>query len=126
MRQFHYVLSVLLAFGALAAEAQQRGPVLGGAGRGAPQQEAQQSQAPAPPVGPARTYSLAVASFAPLNSDIFIADSDGRNAKAFLPDRDALDYNASFSPDGRWVVFTSTRGGSADIYRARPDGSKLE
>ena len=35
---------------------------------------------------------------------------DGRNARPFLPDR-ALDYNASFSPDGKWIVFTSTRGG---------------
>ena len=38
----------------------------------------------------------------------------------------ALDYNASFSPDGRWIVFTSHRAGSADLYRIRPDGSELE
>jgi Tol biopolymer transport system component len=36
-----------------------------------------------------------------------------------------LDYNASFSSDGRWIVFTSTRNGSADIYRVHPDGSGL-
>lgn len=34
---------------------------------------------------------------------------------------------ASFSPDGNWVLFTSTRGGgAADIYRVRTDGTGLE
>ena len=38
----------------------------------------------------------------------------------------ALDYNASPSPDGQWILFTFERDGSADIYRARMDGSALE
>jgi TolB protein len=124
MRRFHYGLSVLLAAGAMAAGAQ-RGPAP------APQRR------PEPPAAPAATvpvttasaarqsYALAVASFAPLNAEVFIADADGRNARPFMPDR-ALDYNASFAADGRSVVFTSTRGGSADIYRARTDGTRLE
>ncbi|HVS15087.1 MAG TPA: hypothetical protein VMV46_14260 [Thermoanaerobaculia bacterium] len=33
-----------------------------------------------------------------------------------LTDDPALDYNAVFSPDGRWVVFTSERSGSVDLY----------
>lgn len=70
-------------------------------------------------------YTIAYSGFAPLNSDIFIADGDGRNAKAFLP-HPGLDFNASFSRDGKWVVFTSDRNGSADIYRAHPDGTGLE
>ena len=37
-----------------------------------------------------------------------------------------FDYNASFSADGKWIIFTSERGGSADIYRVHPDGSGLE
>ena len=74
---------------------------------------------------PPGEYTIAFASFAPLNSDIFIADPDGSHARPFLPNRD-LDFNASFSRDGRWIVFTSERGGSADIYRAHPDGSGLE
>ena len=37
-----------------------------------------------------------------------------------------IDYNASFSPDGRWVVFTSERSGSADIFRARVDGTAVK
>ena len=67
---------------------------------------------------------MAYASFAPLNTDIFIADADGANAAPFLPGP-GLDYNASFSIDGQWVVFTSDRGGSTDLYRARLDGSQL-
>ncbi|MGB6449546.1 MAG: hypothetical protein WBE92_02220 [Steroidobacteraceae bacterium] len=35
-------------------------------------------------------------------------------------------YNPSFSWDGRWIVFTSERFGSADVFRVHPDGSGLE
>lgn len=69
--------------------------------------------------------TLAFSSFAPVNSDVFIADGDGRNARA-LAANPALDQNASLSSDGGWVVFTSWRGGSADIWRVRIDGSGLE
>ncbi|HTM51209.1 MAG TPA: DPP IV N-terminal domain-containing protein [Bryobacteraceae bacterium] len=77
---------------------------------------------------PARTeprYRIAFQSFAPRNQDIFLADADGANAKP-LASHIALDSNASFSPDGKWVVFTSTRAGSADLFRVHPDGSGLE
>jgi len=70
-------------------------------------------------------YNIAFASFAPLNTDIFIADGYGRNAKPLIGHPD-LDYNPSFSPDGAWVVFTSTRNGSADLFRVRPTGEGLE
>jgi len=39
---------------------------------------------------------------------------------------DSLDYNPSFSADRKWIVFTSERAGSADIYRVHPDSSGLE
>jgi Tol biopolymer transport system component len=35
-------------------------------------------------------------------------------------------YDASFSFDGEWVVFTSERHGSADIFRVRANGMGLE
>jgi len=70
-------------------------------------------------------YEIAFAGFGPVNSDIFIADADGSHAKPFLPHPE-LDSNASFSHDGKWVLFTSRRAGTSDIYRARPDGSGLE
>jgi Tol biopolymer transport system component len=81
--------------------------------------------APGEPAAPPK-YRVAFASFAPLDLDVYLADADGSNARPFLP-HPGQDYNASFSPDGRWVVFTSTRGGgAADIYRARTDGTGLE
>jgi Tol biopolymer transport system component len=70
-------------------------------------------------------YTIAYSGFAPLNTDIFIADADGSNPKPFLPGP-ALDFNASFSRDGKWILFTSDRNGSADIYRAHTDGTALE
>ena len=70
-------------------------------------------------------YTIAFKSFAPNNSDIFRADADGTHIRPLVPDP-ALDYNASFSADGRWIVFTSHRAGSADIWRVHPDGSGLE
>jgi Tol biopolymer transport system component len=70
-------------------------------------------------------YTIAFKAFPPSNTDIFIAAADGSNARPLAPDP-ALDYNASFSPDGRWIVFTSHRAGSADLYRIRTDGTGLE
>lgn len=70
-------------------------------------------------------YTVAFASFAPLHTDIFVADANGENAKPLLA-HPGLDYDASFSRDGRWIVFTSERQGSADIYRVHADGSGLE
>jgi Tol biopolymer transport system component len=36
----------------------------------------------------------------------------------------SINYNAVWSPD--WIVFTSERNGSADLYRIKPDGTGLE
>lgn len=73
----------------------------------------------------APTYQIALASFGPINADMFIADADGNNAKPLLPHA-GFDGNGSFSLDGKSIVFTSERDGSYDIYRSRPDGSGLE
>ncbi len=68
-------------------------------------------------MAPEPGYTIAFASFAPLNTDIFVADANGRDPKP---------HNASFSSDGKWIVFTSQREGTADIYRVHPDGSGLK
>jgi Tol biopolymer transport system component len=60
-----------------------------------------------------------------LRSELMIADADGSNPRKFVPGAE-IDYNASFSFDGGWIVFTSERNGSADIFRARMDGTQLE
>ncbi|MGP8235552.1 MAG: TolB family protein [Limisphaerales bacterium] len=68
---------------------------------------------------------LVFSRFGPTKIGLFIADKDGKNERPLFP-TNGLDYNPSFSADGKWIVFTSERSGSADVYRAHPDGSKLE
>ncbi len=70
-------------------------------------------------------YTVAYASFGPLRTAVFIANADGTGERILL-ENPGLDSNPSFSPDGRWVFFTSRRNGSDDIYRIRTDGSNLE
>ena len=70
-------------------------------------------------------YTIAFASFAPVKTNIFIANGDGGNARPLLATPN-MDSDPSFSRDGAWIVFTSQRSDSADIYRVRPNGTGLE
>src|SRR5690606_8701952 len=70
-------------------------------------------------------YKIAFSSLGPVDAEMFIADGNGENAGPFLS-HVGFDGNASFSRDGQWIVFTSDREGSWDIFRARPDGTGLE
>src|SRR5512134_2711774 len=61
---------------------------------------------------------------------LYVANADGSGERPLLPPSAVRDYDASFSADGKWIVFTSERDGEgdgqADIYRVRPDGTGLE
>ncbi len=57
--------------------------------------------------------------------EIFVAASDGSNEHPLLHDPE-VDYDATWSPDGKSIVFTSERNGSADLFRVNPDGSGLK
>lgn len=70
-------------------------------------------------------YTIAFSSLAPWDLDAFIANADGSDPKPLASHPD-LDYNAAFSPDGQWIIFTSHRDGGADLYGIRPDGSSLK
>ena len=61
----------------------------------------------------------------PVHSQLFIGDKLGGGERPLLP-LSGMDYSPSFSTDGKWVIFTSERAGSADIYRVHLDGSRLE
>src|SRR5215469_3263486 len=61
----------------------------------------------------------------PSGAELFIANADGTSEHKLLSSP-GFDYNASFSPDGQWIVFTSERSGQADLYRVRVDGTGLE
>ncbi|MSO99047.1 MAG: hypothetical protein EXR11_12655 [Rhodospirillaceae bacterium] len=60
----------------------------------------------------------------PSHAGLFLSDIDGQNERPLVPPGD--DYNASFSADGQWIVFTSERAGSADIYRVHADRTVLQ
>ena len=51
----------------------------------------------------------------PSNWDLYLFDGPGSKPRRLTTDP-GLDYNGAFSPDGRWVVFTSERSGSPDLY----------
>ena len=63
--------------------------------------------------------------YGPTRSELFLADADGKNPRKLVPGT-SLDYNASFSTDGQWVIFTSERTGNADLFRVHTDGTGLE
>jgi Tol biopolymer transport system component len=61
----------------------------------------------------------------PTGASLFISNADG-SAERPLTQPGSLDYNPAWSPKGDWIVFTSERGGSADLYRIHPDGTGME
>jgi Tol biopolymer transport system component len=66
----------------------------------------------------------------PSKMELYVANADGTGEHRLLADSKFLDYDPSFSPDGKWIVFTSERSGAgqgqADLWRVRPDGTGLE
>ncbi|PMD64453.1 tat pathway signal sequence domain-containing protein [Hyaloscypha bicolor E] len=63
----------------------------------------------------------------PSTSTLYLSNADGSNERQLL-NNSVYEYHASFSPDGKWITFTSERSGdgNSDIYRSRVDGSGLE
>ena len=51
-------------------------------------------------------------------------DADGSNVRP-LTEGKWTDTMADWSPDGRWIVFASDRGGDFEIWRIQPDGTGL-
>jgi TolB protein len=56
---------------------------------------------------------------------LWIAARDGSGERP-LVGGSTLDYDPVWSADGRSIVFTSDRAGSADLFRVSPDGTGLE
>lgn len=56
--------------------------------------------------------------------EIYTARADGSDLRR-LTRNDAYDAEATVSPDGRRVVFTSTRDGDIELYTMNPDGSDV-
>jgi Tol biopolymer transport system component len=56
--------------------------------------------------------------------DLFTAKPDGSDLRR-LTATPGYDAEATVSPDGRRIVFTSTRDGDIELYTMRPDGSDV-
>ena len=69
--------------------------------------------------------TVMVNAIGPVGSDLYVANADGTGERPLLGDA-GFDYDASFSADGNWIVYTSERGGPANIFRVRLDGSGRE
>ncbi len=69
--------------------------------------------------GPAPTESLeetiVYSTIRPANWDLYLFNEPGATPRQLTTDP-SPDYNPAFSPDGRWVVFTSDRHGTADLF----------
>lgn len=57
--------------------------------------------------------------------DIFVADLEG-NITQQLTDAPGYDAEATLSPDGSMIVFTSTRSGDLELYTMKVDGSDVK
>jgi TolB protein len=69
--------------------------------------------------------TIAFTRLGPSQTRLFVSNADGTAERPLL-NTDSLDYNPAWFPDGRWIVFTSERNGSADLYRVKPDGTELQ
>ena len=76
----------------------------------------------AAPVRLARTpdYHAGKIAFSYLG-DIWVVDEDGTNSHR-ITDHSARDVNPRFSPDGRWIAFSSNRYGNYDVFATSASG----
>ena len=54
-------------------------------------------------------------------ADIWTADEDGKNIKRITANK-ARDVYARFSPDGKWIAFSSDRNGNFDVFIVSSEG----
>ena len=65
---------------------------------------------------------LAFTSYATGNEDIWVMDTDGKNAHPLTNDPKG-DWSPAWSPDGRSIAFTSNRSGVNQLWLMNADGS---
>ena len=58
-------------------------------------------------------------------TDLWSVGADGKGLRR-LTSHEAADTSAAFSPDGKWIWFLSSRGGSSQVWRLAVDGGEAE
>jgi TolB protein len=59
------------------------------------------------------------------NYSVFVMNIDGTNLQRLTTAVAYNDFNLDWSQDGAWVVFTSTRSGSSDVWAMTADGANV-
>lgn len=59
-------------------------------------------------------------------SRLWLVPSDGSAAPRMLTNPAAKDYNPHWSPDGKWILFESTRSGSGQLWVISPEGGEAQ
>src|SRR5687767_15175487 len=57
--------------------------------------------------------------------DVWTADENGQNVQRLTVNR-ARDAYARFSPDGKWIAFSSDRNGNLDVYLIPAGGGQVK
>jgi tricorn protease len=58
-------------------------------------------------------------------ADIWTADEDGKNIKRITANK-ARDVYPRFSPDGKWIAFSSDRNGNFDVFIVSSEGGAVK
>ena len=59
-------------------------------------------------------------------SQIYLISSDGSGPRRRISNSSSIDTEPRFSTDGKWLYFTSDRGGSPQIYRMTASGGEAQ
>ena len=70
--------------------------------------------------------SLAVVLSVDGGSQIFVLNADGSGARRRISQSASIDTEPRYSVDGKWIYFTSDRGGSPQIYRMSVTGGEAQ
>jgi hypothetical protein len=90
-------------------------PVQGGEWRRLAESEAFDCAADWSPDGRLLAFTRTIRQLQTLGNDIFLYDFDQRTVVPFLP-ATANRHTPAFSPDGRWLAYSSNESGRAEVY----------